>query len=120
MDLGAVCLAAPRRDGFISLDAGAESGSVTTQPFKLPSAKLRLNAAASRGFVQAALLDANGQVRRQARPMSGDQLRGKVKWKPAAERRFGRSTPVHRAASGFVRIGLSERMHNGRLPKISA
>jgi hypothetical protein len=80
-DLGAVCLAVLRRDGFISLDAGAESGSVTTRPFMLPSAKLRLNAAASRGFVQAALLDANGRVQCEAQPMSGDQLRGKVTWK---------------------------------------
>ena len=80
-DQGAVCLAVLRRDGFISLDAGAEPGSVTTGPFMLPSANLRLNAAASRGFVQAALLDANGQVRCEAQPMSGDQLRGKVRWK---------------------------------------
>ena len=85
-DLGAVCLAVLRRDGFISLDAGAEPGSVTTQPFKLPSARLRLNANASRGFVQAALLDANGQVRCEARPMSVDQLRGKVTWKSSPPR----------------------------------
>ena len=97
-DLGAVCLAVLRRDGFISLDAGAESGSVTTQPFKLPSAKLRLNAAASRGFVQAALLDVNGQVRCEARPMSVDQLRGKVKWK---------SPPP--SAGSVVRLRLTAR-----------
>lgn len=79
-DQGAICLAVLRRDGFISLDAGDKPGSVTTQPFKLPSGELHLNADALHGFVQAALLDANGHVRCEAQPMAGDQLRGKVTW----------------------------------------
>jgi hypothetical protein len=79
-DQGAVCLAVLRRDGFISLDAGDEPGSITTLPFKLPSVKLRLNVNASCGFVQAALLEAGGQLRCKARPISGDQLQGKVTW----------------------------------------
>ncbi len=79
-DQGAICLAVLRRDGFVSLDAGDKPGSVTTQSFKLPSGELRLNADASRGFVQAALLDTNGQVRCEAQPMAADHLLGKVTW----------------------------------------
>jgi hypothetical protein len=96
-----VCLAVPRWAGFSSLDAGAESGRVTTRPFMLPSAKLRLNAAASRGFVQAALLDPNGQVRCEAQPpSSGSVIRLRLTARHAA----------------LFRIGLNERTHNGRLP----
>ncbi len=79
-DQGAICLAVLRRDGFISLDAGDQQGSVTTQLFKWPPGELRLNADASRGFVQAALLDGNGQVLCETQPISGNQLQGRMSW----------------------------------------
>lgn len=79
-DQGAICLAVLRRDGFISLDAGDKLGSVTTQLFKLPAGELHLNADASRGFVQAALLDASDRVRCETSSMTGDYLRGRMTW----------------------------------------
>ena len=37
---GAVCLAVLRRDGFVSLDAGEQPGTVTTRPFRCAGTKL--------------------------------------------------------------------------------
>ena len=42
-DRSAVCLAVLRRDGFMSLDAGDEEGTLTTRPFSLPGEKLFVN-----------------------------------------------------------------------------
>ncbi len=55
-DAGAVCLAVLRRDGFISLDAGEEPGTLLTKPFVLGGTTLHVNADAKSGEVAVTLL----------------------------------------------------------------
>ena len=56
-DRSAICLAALRRDGFISLDAGEDEGSVLTDLFAMPQGELHLNVSAHKGSVIAQLCD---------------------------------------------------------------
>lgn len=56
-DRSAICLAALRRDGFISLNAGEEEGSVLTEPFLFPEGELHLNVNAPRGRVVVQICD---------------------------------------------------------------
>jgi hypothetical protein len=50
-----------RLDGFVSLDAGAKTGTVTTKPLVFSGKSLSLNAAA-KGTVRVALLDGSGNA----------------------------------------------------------
>lgn len=56
---GGICLATLRADGFASLGAGYEGGSVLTRPFRFTGTRLRLNAKADFGRVLAEVLDAD-------------------------------------------------------------
>jgi hypothetical protein len=80
-DSGAVCLAVLRRDGFISLDAGSESGTLVTEPFVLNGDKLYVNVDAQQGELQVEVLDSESQVLSTSSPVTGDLLRGEVEWK---------------------------------------
>ena len=79
-DLGAVCLAVLRRDGFISLDATDAEGIVQTRPFAAPGSKLFVNVDAPKGELRAEVLNGAGKVVAQSEPLSGDLLRESVKW----------------------------------------
>ena len=79
-DKGAVCLAVLRRDGFISLDAAKEKGTVLTDSFKLPGGKLFVNVDAFKGELRVEALDENGKVLAVSKPVKGDLRRGEVKW----------------------------------------
>jgi hypothetical protein len=70
----ALCLARLRKDGFVSLDAGSDVGSVTTKRFQLPNGKLRLNANATDGEMCVKLLDADGRLIAESTPIRGDRL----------------------------------------------
>ncbi len=74
----AIGLATLRRDGFVSLDAGAEAGTLVTRPFALPQGGLHLNADATHGRIDVAIVDSEGQVRLTLPPVSGDQARCKI------------------------------------------
>jgi hypothetical protein len=50
-----------RLDGFVSLDAGAETGTATTLPLKFQGSKLVLNIKAT-GWAKVAITDANGKA----------------------------------------------------------
>ncbi len=63
--IGSVGLAFLRVDGFVSLDAQCEEGSVTTAPLLLEGTTLYINAFARPGTVTAEVLDLNGN------PMEG-------------------------------------------------
>ncbi|HOZ45550.1 MAG TPA: hypothetical protein PLO37_11755 [Candidatus Hydrogenedentes bacterium] len=54
-------LATLRRDGFASMDAGAEAGSLTTRPVTFKGRHLFVNVAAPDGELRVELLDATGQ-----------------------------------------------------------
>ena len=77
----AVCLAVLRRDGFVSLDAGANGGSVLTDSFLLPSPWLFTNVDASGGSVELQVLDDSGGAIAESEPIKGDHPRYPVQWK---------------------------------------
>ncbi|MAG35515.1 MAG: hypothetical protein CL878_04620 [Dehalococcoidia bacterium] len=79
-DLGAICLAVLRRDGFVSLDAGNATGVLVTEPFRLMGEKLYANVTAVRGELQAELLGRDGTVLALSERMRGDLLRGELEW----------------------------------------
>ena len=80
-DGGAICLAVLRRDGFISLDAGQNEGSIVTKPFKLPGSKLFVNVDATKGELRVAVLGKDDKVLAVSEPTKGDLPRGGVKWR---------------------------------------
>lgn len=79
--MSAICLAVLRRDGFVSLDAGEATGSVTTRPFKLPGGNLFVNVDASGGEMLAEAVEESGEVLAVSEPMTGDLPRGEVRWR---------------------------------------
>ena len=82
-DRAAVCLAVLRRDGFISLDAGEQEGTLVTEPFELPGEKLFVNVDAVKGDLRAEVLDAEGRTVARSDPLSGDHPRAELKWSNA-------------------------------------
>jgi len=63
-----------RRDGFVSLDAGATPGHVLTVPFKLPPGRLWLNVDAGQGQVEVEVQDVEGRRLARSEPVNGDRL----------------------------------------------
>ena len=79
-DQGAICLAVLRRDGFISLDAGEQEGTIQTESFMLPGSTLFVNVDAPKGELRVDVLDGKGKVIAESEPLRGDLLREPVKW----------------------------------------
>ncbi len=84
---GAIGLATLRKDGFASLDAGAEEGIVTTTPVRNPGAVLAVNFAThDGGSMRVELVDEKNAVidgygREDCLPLSGDSVNQPVQWK---------------------------------------
>ncbi len=81
----AIGLATLRKDGFASLDAGAEEGSITTKPIPGATGKLVVNYAAPTGSLIAEILDESGTVlpgysRDECTPLTGDSLAATISW----------------------------------------
>jgi hypothetical protein len=77
MDIGLVTL---RRDGWVSWDAGSESGALITKPFIHPGGELYLNVNAGGGSVVVEYLDAEGKPlaeRRVCQPFVENAIAGK-------------------------------------------
>jgi hypothetical protein len=87
---GAVCLAALRKDGYFSLDAGASTGTMLTVPVTFGSDRLFLNLnAGTTGWAKVEVLNSQGQVipgytSSDATPITGDGVRIPVSWKSGA------------------------------------
>ena len=79
-DVGAICLAVLRRDGFIGLAAGAKAGTVLTDPFTVPGTALVVNLDAGAGELTVQALDASGAVVAGSEPLSGDHAQQTVEW----------------------------------------
>jgi len=97
----AIGLATLRRDGFVSLDAGADGGWLLTRASALPAGALHLNVNAAGGSCVVALCDEDGRGIagfEQSRPIAGDHLDVEVDWPQ------GRALPVGHAA---LRISLT-------------
>ena len=80
-DKGAICLAVLRRDGFVSLDAGDEPGTLLTKPFVLAGTTLHVNVDATAGELGVTVLDGDGQTVAVAEPVTGNQPRAEFRWK---------------------------------------
>src|SRR5262249_53018818 len=89
--MGAVGLAKLRRDGFVSLHAGADEGLVITRPLVLREPKrLVVNAAARRGAIAVEVLDpvldvVPGFGAGDALPLAGDALEHVFAWKRGSD-----------------------------------
>ena len=83
---GPICLAKLRLDGFVSVDAGDETGSLVTKPFRCKGGRLSINAAARGGMVGVAVLDEHatqhdGFSRADCALFDGDSVRHNVTWR---------------------------------------
>lgn len=77
---GAICLAVLRRDGFISLDAGAEIGRMTTEEFIFPEAKMFINADAGGGWLAVSVINKEGSVIAESEIVQENNTRNEVMW----------------------------------------
>ncbi len=84
--LGTIGLATLRRDGFASLDAGAQEGHVTTRYVSFTGRHLFVNADCRGGELRAEVLDRQGQPfpgfeRERSVVLRGDGTRQKLSWR---------------------------------------
>ena len=78
---GAICLAVLRRDGFISLAAGAKPGVLLTKPLVVRGKKLYANVDATEGALKVETLDDKRHRLAVSEPVVGDQTRAQIRWK---------------------------------------
>jgi hypothetical protein len=84
-DRGATGLAILRRDGFVSMDAGAERGTLTTRPVLFSGKYLFVNVDTSDGAFRAELLDETGHpvpsfTLEDCDPVSADSTWTRITW----------------------------------------
>ena len=77
---GAICLAVLRRDGFISLDAGDQFGTLVTDPFVLSDEHLFVNLDAPTGVMYVQVLDEDNQVVATSDIITGNLPFAEVPW----------------------------------------
>jgi len=75
-------LATLRRDGWVSLDADDEPGSLLTRPFKLPAGTLHLNTDVRAGEVRVEMLNDRGVILAESARLTGDRLKAPVAFSP--------------------------------------
>jgi hypothetical protein len=86
----AIGLATLRKNGFASLDAGAQEGIVTTKPLQNARGPLAVNYAAKDGALQVEVIAETGAVvpgygREDCAPLTGDSANETVVWKTQRE-----------------------------------
>ncbi len=84
-DRGSTGLAFLRRDGFASMDAGPQPGTLTTRPIRFTGSRLFVNLAAKQGELRAEVLDEAGQpiepfTSANCRPVTADSTLEPVTW----------------------------------------
>ncbi len=102
-DGGAICLTKLRLDGFVSLDAGEETGYAMTKPFLLEGTELHANLKAPRGELRVELLDHKtqkplpGYSLQESEPLTGDGLDLQLRWKSGTDLSslVGRTVRLH-------------------------
>ena len=87
---GAIGLARLRLDGFVSMDAAEQPGTLTTRPIRFQHPGLYLNADASKGELRVEILDENGSpvpgfTRDDCAPMRTDSVRWPASWRGNAD-----------------------------------
>jgi hypothetical protein len=83
-------LATLRRDGFVSMDAGATEGTLTTRPVRFSGKHLFVNADVNGGELRAEVVDGAGQpippfTRENCVPVRADGTRQAIRWKGAED-----------------------------------
>ena len=87
LDVGAVCMAKLRLDGFVSLKGGVEWGSVLTKPVTVDGGELHINVDSWRARLRAEVIDAdNGQTipgysTDESIPTVIDSIDERLRWK---------------------------------------
>ncbi len=107
---GSTGLTILRRDGFASMDAGGETGTLTTRPITFQGKHLFVNLDAPQGELRAEMLDESGQViepftKSNSIPMRNDSTRSRLMWKNVTD------------LAGLIGESVRFRFHlaNGRL-----
>ena len=85
-DHGSTGIAFMRRDGFVSLDAGAKRGTLTTRPLSFSGAKLFVNADCQHGELRAEVLDEAGKTiapftTENCESVCADKTKQIIRWK---------------------------------------
>ena len=88
--IGRTALAVLRWNGYVSLHARGEVGSMTTHPLITPSGQLTVNAAAAQGTVRVAVEDASGKALpgyglAECKPIRADEISEPVHWRGRAQ-----------------------------------
>ena len=104
---GALGLGRLRLDGFVSLDAGADGGTLTTRPLAVAGEELVVNTSTRGGLVKVEVLDLDGAAvagfgRSDCVPISTDSVRHVVRW------RGGRSLGALRDTPASLRFHLRD------------
>jgi hypothetical protein len=81
---GRTALATLRKDGYVSLDAGDEPGTLLTRPLPFTGGQLAVNLCAPRGSLLAELMDETGRVLAESTAVTGDGVALPVYWKKQA------------------------------------
>jgi hypothetical protein len=84
-----ICRAAWRLDGFVSLNAGDQTGIVETVPLRLPAGQLIVNANATGGSLRVEILDEDGKPlpgygHADCAEINTDSVRHVVRWQRGA------------------------------------
>ena len=96
---GAICLAKLRLDGFASIDADANGGTLLTKPLLLEGGRLSINASARGGSVSVAVLDEQGVEMKgysavDCAAFDGDSVRHRVSWREGVSMSGLKGSPV--------------------------
>jgi len=88
--VGAIGLGTLRLDGFFSVDAGPQPGTLVTKPLQLAHADLHVNADASAGRLRISILNEDGSplppwTRDNCVPITTDSVRHRVRWRGASD-----------------------------------
>lgn len=79
-DSGAICLAVLRRDGFVSVDADEQIGTLLTVPLVFHGTRLYVNADAGGGFLEATVLNERNEPVAVAERIVSDDTRHEIRW----------------------------------------
>ena len=94
MRTGRTALATLRRDGYVSLDAGENEGTLLTRPFVLPAGELHVNAATNDGSLRVAVCGENGVPVKgfdESSEIRADKAAIQVSWQDKLERLRGQA-----------------------------
>lgn len=107
MEIG---LATLRRDGWVSMDAGPQQGSLTIRPFVHPGGSLFMNADAMEGAVRVEYLDASGRPLAEnviSTKITGDHIRQTVPFPQGTDSRLqGTQVRLRLSAVDVKRTGF--------------